>query len=92
MQATDLAKKIIIAQERVIGPLALEQAKKVSGLSVDPQSGNVGITGDAKTVLGNLVKNYEHLFGQASVEVCKDAVKNVIDEVPKEQIPPVLAS
>ena len=92
MEVSDVVKKIIKAQEGVIGPLALEQAKKVSGLSIDWQNDKVSITGDPKTVLSSLVKNYEHLFGQASVEVCKDAVKNVLDEVPKDQIPPVLAS
>lgn len=91
MEVSDVARKIIQAQERVIGPLALEQAKKVSGLSVDWTNEKVSITGDPRSVLGNLVKNYEHLFGQASVEVCKDAVRNVIDEMPKDQIPPVLA-
>lgn len=92
MEASEIAKRIIKAQERVIGPLAVEQARKVSGLTLDWPNEKVSINLDSKIVLDNLVKNYEHLFGQASVEVCKDAVKNVIDEVPRDQLPPVLTA
>lgn len=89
---TDLAEKIIQAQERVIGPLAIEQAQKVHGLTIDWTKKEVTIQGNSSTVLEQLVKQYEHLFGQTSVEVCKDAVKGMIDDVPKDQVPPVLAA
>lgn len=92
MDTSEIAKRIIKAQERVIGPLAVEQARKVSGLTLDWPNEKVSIDLDSKVVLDNLVKNYEHLFGQASVEVCKDAVKNVIDEVPRDQLPTVLTA
>lgn len=92
MDTSEIAKRIIKAQERVIGPLAVEQARKVSGLTLDWPNEKVSIDLDSKVVLDNLVKNYEHLFGQASVEVCKDAVKNVIDEVPRDQLPAVLTA
>jgi hypothetical protein len=89
---SELVKKIISAQERIIGPLAVEQAKKVHGLSLDWSKKNVTIEGDKKKILDELVKQYEHLFGQTSVEVCRDAVKNMLDDIPKDQLPPVLAS
>ena len=92
METADVVIKIVGAQERVIGPLAIEQAKKVPGLSIDWQSQKVTVSGDSKTVLGDLVKNYEHLFGQASVEVCKDAIRGIVDEIPKDQLPPVLSA
>lgn len=84
--------QIIRAQEQVIGPVAIQQASKVSGLKVDWSKKEAVIDGDSKKVLSDLISQYEHLFGQASVEVCKDAVKNMIDEVPKDQLPSVLTA
>lgn len=89
---SELVERIINAQERVIGPVAIEQAKRVNGLTIDWSKREVNIQGDSSEVLEALVKQYEHLFGQASVEVCKDAVKGMIDGFPKGQLPPVLAS
>lgn len=87
IQITD---RIIQAQEAVVGPLALEQAKKVSGLTVDDSSHTIKINGDKKEVVNTLIKQYEGLFGRASVEVCRDAVKNLIATMPKEQVPTLL--
>lgn len=77
------AEKIIKEQEGIIGPVALEQARKVTGLKVN---GGVSIEGANKTeVLSNLVAQYEQLFGQASVEVCKQAVSGL--QLPPQSIP-----
>lgn len=78
------AEKIIKEQEGIIGPVALEQARKVAGLKVD---GAIAIEGDKTEVLQHLVEQYEHLFGRASVEVCKEAVQGLI---PPEQLPALL--
>jgi hypothetical protein len=83
----ELTEKIIKEQENVIGPIALEQAKKVSGLTINWDKHEVIISGNEKDILEQLVNNYKHLFGQASVEVCKDAVKNIISKVPADKIP-----
>lgn len=80
---------IIKNQQAVIGPIALDQAKKVGGFSID-SSGNVEISGNGKEVIENLVKQYEKLFGQASIEVCKDAVKEVMSQVSLKDIPDIL--
>lgn len=85
-----LAEKIIREQETIIGPVALEQAQKVPGLKVDPGLQNISIEGNKKEVLDKLVKQYELLFGQTSVEVCREAVKGIISQVPKDQVPPKL--
>ncbi len=85
-----LAKKIIEEQESIIGPVALEEAKKVSGLSVDLKNNTVQLTGNKTTILENLVEKYQELFGQTSVEACKEAVKGIIGEVPREQVPILL--
>jgi hypothetical protein len=89
---SQIAVNIISAQERVIGPLALEQAKKVSGLTLDWSKHEVKIEGNETGVVDNLVKQYEHLFGLASIQVCRDAAKNLLSELPKEQLPSSLAS
>ncbi|OGH15973.1 MAG: hypothetical protein A3C22_03230 [Candidatus Levybacteria bacterium RIFCSPHIGHO2_02_FULL_37_10] len=84
------AEKIITEQEKIIGPIALEQAKKVPGLTADLQKHEVKIEGNQKEILQKLVEQYQHLFGQASVEVCKDAVRNIIKQVPSDKIPSLI--
>ncbi len=84
------AEKIIEEQEKIIGPIALEQAKKVPGLSVDLRKHEVKIEGNQKEILQKLVEQYQHLFGQASVEVCKDAVKDIIKRVPPDNVPSLI--
>lgn len=81
--------QIIKQQELIIGPLALNQAKGVSGLNIITDE-NITIKGDGKTVLENLVKQYARLFGQASIEVCKDAVKEINPPVPSNDLPEIL--
>lgn len=85
-----IVERIIKEQEGIIGPLALEQAKKVAGLKIDWENHEITVTGNKKTVLEKLVNQYEFLFGRASVEVCKDAVRGIIGEAPKDQIPQLL--
>ena len=86
---SQVAEKIIKEQENIIGPVALEQARKVEGLEVESDS-NVKIVGNAKDVLGKLVGQYEKLFGRASVEVCREAVRGMISQEQKEQLPQIL--
>ena len=85
---SQLAEKNIKAQETIVGPLALEQAKKVNGLQLTDSQ--IVISGDKKAILDNLVHQYEGLFGRASVQVCRDAAKGMLDQLPKDQIPPSL--
>lgn len=85
-----IAGKIIKEQEGIIGPVALEQARKVTGLKVDPQNKEVKLEGDEKNILQDLVEHYKDLFGLASVEVCKEAAKALLPKVPKDQIPQLL--
>lgn len=87
--SAQIVEKIIKAQENIIGPIALEQAQKVAGITID--TGNhVTVEGDKKSALENLVKQYEKLFGPASIEVCRDAVRNIVSQAPKDQIPQLL--
>ncbi len=85
-----LADKIIQEQALIIGPIAWEQAGKVSGLRINVQSHEVNIEGDARDVLERLVAQYEKLFGIASREVCRDAVRPLLSQVPEDEVPTVL--
>lgn len=89
-----IASKIIREQERIIGPLAWTEAGKVQGLHiVDTDKGEVTIgNGDAKEVVNRLVGRYERLFGRASHEVCKDAARGIIAELPPTEVPSSLLS
>ena len=79
--------RIIKEQELVIGPVAWEEAKKVDGLSVNQQTGEVVITGDPKDILNRLVAQYSRLFGQVSREVCKEAVQDLVVELSADEVP-----
>lgn len=88
---TQMAEKIIEEQERIIGPIAYEQAAKVSGLVVDRKKHAVAVDGKDKTaIIESLVEQYKALFGQASVEACKEAVKSLLPKLSDNQIPPLL--
>jgi hypothetical protein len=89
-----IASKIIREQERIIGPLAWTEAGKVQGLSiVDTTKGEVAIgNGNPKEVVDRLVNRYEQLFGRASHEVCKDAARGIIAELPPAEVPSSLQS
>jgi hypothetical protein len=87
---SQLAQKIIKAQESVIGPIALEQAKKVGGLQLDNTTRTVVINGSEKEVIDDLIRQYEEVFGMASVEVCRDAVRDILPSIPNDQMPALL--
>ncbi len=84
------AEKIIHDQEAIIGPLALEQARRVTGLTVDTEKNEVTMVGNKTDILNSLVGQYKGLFGQTSVEVCKDAVRGLLSKMPSEQVPALL--
>lgn len=88
MDVKTLALKIIKEQESIIGPLAWSEAEKVEGIDIDGKS--VVVSGETKTILEDLVAQYELLFGVASREVCRQAVHGFIDDLPEDMIPGVL--
>ena len=67
---------IIDTQKQIIGPLALEMARRVKNINVD-KNGEVEIVGDPLTVLHQLVKEYEVLFGELSVKVSRDSIREM---------------
>jgi len=86
----EIARKIIEQQEAIIGPVAIEQAKRVSHISIDWPKKSIKITGDGPAAIDALVHQYEHLFGRLSVEVCKDAAANLVSQLPPDKQPKTL--
>jgi len=84
------AAKIIKEQENIIGPLAMEQAQKVNGLQIDKTSHKISFNGDKTTVLDHLVEQYKNIFGQTSVEVCKEAAESFLSKLPSQEVPSLL--
>lgn len=85
-----IAQNIVKDQALIIGPVAWEEAQKVQGLQVDIGGSSVHVEGDLREVLEKLVNQYERLFGPASREVCRDAVRPLLSQISQEEIPAVL--
>lgn len=82
-----IAEKIIEQQEAIIGPIAVEQAKLVKELSIDWPQHDVDISGNPQDAVNHLVEQYKELFGQIAVETCREAVANLLNQVPLDQQP-----
>ncbi|MBI2013578.1 MAG: hypothetical protein HYS87_02005 [Candidatus Colwellbacteria bacterium] len=83
-----IAGKIIKEQERIIGPLAWDEASKVPGLEViNKKTGEIIIHSDVKDVLDKLVAQYERLFGRASHEVCREAAHSMLTGIAPTEVP-----
>lgn len=85
----DAVRRIIKEQQTLIGPIALDQARKVTGLSLNGGN-NISFQGNKKEILEGLVRQYERLFGRTSVEVCKEAIAPLTDKIPATEIPDIL--
>jgi hypothetical protein len=70
--------------------LSYEQASLIDGLQVDPWSYNCVITGEPLVVLEQLVDKYRQFFGNAAVEVCREAAMHLKARLPEQQIPELL--
>ena len=79
--------RIIKEQELVIGPLSWDEAKKVSGLTIDQSHGSASFSEDGKDVVNRLVAQYERIFGKASHAVCHDAVRDILSGMKPEEVP-----
>lgn len=87
-----MAVKIIAVQEAIIGPLAVDQAKKVSELTIEWDNKIVHIDGNGKNAIQSLIQVYKQLFGLNSVEVSKDAVSSLSNLLSAEQVPELLSA
>jgi hypothetical protein len=82
-----ICSQIIKEQALIIGTLAAEQASQVAGLVVDPQTYACRITADGATVVEGLVNQYRDFFGNAAVEVCKEAASRFTTRLPAGKLP-----
>jgi hypothetical protein len=81
-----IVEKIISEQEKIIGPIAVEQAKQVPGVIIDWSKHEVKVeSSDKKRTLEEVVDKYKDLFGKVAVEVCKEALSGM--EIPKDELP-----
>ena len=86
----DLYEKAILTitseQGKIVGKaLSARMATLVDNLSV--KNNKVEIKGDPKIVLKDLVDQYANLFGKASIEVSKEAIKKLGHELASSDIP-----
>jgi len=85
-----IVEKIIKEQEVIIGPIAIEQAHRVKGLTVNWDSHEISFKGDESKIIEDLIEQYRDFFGQVSVEVCRHAVKKLISQLPLGKQPLLL--
>lgn len=85
ISATDLVLKIIAAQEPIIGPLAWQVAGQVKGLAIKDH--RVAVKGQGPQVIQGLVEAYENMFGPASREVSRDALRSFGTKIDKTLLP-----
>lgn len=86
-----IAVKIISGQEAIIGPVAIEQAQKVAGITVDWNAKQVALSGDKVKVIESLIDQYKELFGQISVEVSRQAAAPLMSQLPANALPKTLS-
>lgn len=84
-----LVLAILKGQEEIIGPIAWQQAASVDGLSITPDH-KVTIHGDSKQTIDSLVYKFRDFFGQAAIEVCKDAVQKSSLSLAPDDLPATL--
>lgn len=85
-----IAVKIIKAQEAIIGPVAVEQAQQIRSLQINWPQQKISINGNKSAAINQLVKKYQDLFGQISVEVSKEAAASLIGQLRQDQLPEAL--
>jgi hypothetical protein len=87
---SQIAVKIITGQEAIIGPVAVEQAAQVDGMTVDWGKHEVAISGNKVKAVEDLIEKYKQLFGQISVEVSKQAAASLMTQLPADGLPKTL--
>jgi hypothetical protein len=88
---SNMIVNIVNQQSLIIGPaLAIEQARKVSGLNYDPVSKTASLSGNGAQIVDSLIEQYRDFFGHAAVEVCKEAAAKFLKQIPDDQAPSLL--
>ena len=85
-----IAERIIRGQETIIGPVAVEQARRVSNISIDWDKHEIEINGNEPKAIDELIAVYRELFGQVSVEVSKEAAATLLGKLSPAEVPETL--
>lgn len=83
-----IANKIIKDQRFIMGPLATQIAGRVIGMTVENHQ--VTFLKDPKEAIQNLVIEYRKVFGDASVEICKESAHSIDVNVSMNELPDIL--
>lgn len=87
MDFTLTVAQIVKAQEKIIGPLAVELARGVDGLELtDLEKKEISFKRDAKFVVHDLIQTYSQFFGKASVEICKTIIQKTCPDLSNEDM------
>lgn len=85
-----IIKAIVAEQKSIIGPMAVDLANKVNGVHISNDLVSIEVGGNTVQVLGDLVKQYEKLFGKASIEACKESIREANISISSKDLPAVL--
>lgn len=85
-----LVLAIVKQQKAIMGPMAVDLANRVNGVHISNDLASIEVGGNTAQVLGDLVKQYEKLFGRASVEACKDSIREANISIPPKDLPQIL--
>ena len=89
--ASEIATAIVKHQTEIIGPLATQQASKVKGVIVSQNSVQIpDANTDPQQILIELVDKYAQIFGNTSIEVCKDALREANITISTKDLPLIL--
>jgi hypothetical protein len=73
----------------IMGNLAIVQAKSVGGLQIADNE-EVTIQGDPKNVIEQLVQKYAAMFGETSIDECREALMEVTPHPSEDMLPEIL--
>ncbi len=71
-----LVLKIIVEQEKIMGPIAWYYATKVRGIQVINRDMKIVEINDDDFILDKLVEKYESILGKISREICMQIINN----------------
>lgn len=85
-----LIKLIITVHKELVGAYAIREANKVEGLQVSENLETISTTGDVKNIANRLILLYKGLFGDNSIQFCKQARAELLPEISQDQLPELL--
>ena len=74
-ELNNIIKEIIFEQSNIVGTnISYERALATKLIEIN--NNEIRIKSDPKVVLKRLINSYSEIFGEASVEVCEEVIKN----------------